>query len=1089
MKTHPALRCSPPLKLARFAFLAAAFAVAGLPALRPAPVATAAKAFDLPADIGDKSLSRFAVQAGVEVVFGSATAAQVRTNAVKGTYDAREALDLLLANTGLVVVRDEKTGALTVSRDPNAVRAAPAPEGRRPESPAGDVSSETVVLSPFQVDASAEKGYLATQTLSGTRLKSDIKDLGSALTIFTEQMMDDLGATSVQDLFTFSPNTDAFVTTLADTSGRGLEFINNGTQYVTRGGRTEVVGQDFFSNNVAGDRYNSEAFTFSRGPNAILFGLGNPTGAFMSSTKRARNRTATTIEAKADDRDSLRTTLDHNQVILKDRLAIRYAGVYEKAIGFRIPSESFQRRHFVTTQFTPFRKTTLRLNYERGFLKSPALRPWPVNDAVTPWLDAGSPLLATFSAPRPRGTVDYTNNALVSTEFSPAGTPIPTQVLRNGGVSQTANYASGYPDSGGLRSLVNPAVFPTLASAHGKASYRQTDFRVTTVFLEQEITRNFFVEAALNRNVAELWSVNGFVGGQETLFVDVNRQLPNGSPNPNVGRLYTESQARLIKIPSRSESQRLMASYDLNLTTRSASWLRHLGRQRAAVFLEGVDRSQYNSGLGTFNTTPLATTGAAATTITNAANQIWYRYYYDPASGRVGNYGGQFAALPVIWSDTPLPARQASGVTPAYVTTSGPSALQSAVATRAGVLQSTFLKDRIVLTNGWREDVQRAWRAVAADFPANARGIWPDPTGYDLRAYVPGSRRERGGHTYTQGLVVRPIGWLGLTYNRSNNLQINDSTPNVYGNVLPNPHGKGSDWGLKLASPDQRYYFELTYYTNATQDKIENLQSTVAGDFKNNLDRIWEAVADTTADPKYRVAPYSNLGSVGWQDSATTSTSGWEFSATANPTSRWRVSVNGSRRSTATTTARGVYIRQYLAEYMPVLKTPQWQSLPTTAELTVADRVAALEKTLANLGVIQDLPEDVYAPRWTLNLIQTYAFAPSSRLAGISIGGSMNARGSTVDGFEENVSRVVVPSRPYHAPSYELFGAWVTYQRKLFEKRIDWRLQLNVRNLFDGYTVFPLRDVDARDGSHRRVTAVYRLNEPRTFTLTSAFKF
>ena len=46
-----------------------------------------------------------------------------------------------------------------------------------------------------------------------------------------------------------------------------------------------------------------------------------------------------------------------------------------------------------------------------------------------------------------------------------------------------------------------------------------------------------------------------------------------------------------------------------------------------------------------------------------------------------------------------------------------------------------------------------------------------------------------------------------------------------------------------------------------------------------------------------------------------------------------------------------------------------------------------------------------------------------------------------------------------------------------------------MRNLFDAYTVYPLRVVDRRDGTHAGVTAVYRLTEPRTFTITSVFKF
>src|SRR5687767_10037912 len=52
--------------------------------------------------------------------------------------------------------------------------------------PPATANGGPIVLSPFQVDEGSEKGYLATQTLSGTRLKTDLRDIGAALTIFTE---------------------------------------------------------------------------------------------------------------------------------------------------------------------------------------------------------------------------------------------------------------------------------------------------------------------------------------------------------------------------------------------------------------------------------------------------------------------------------------------------------------------------------------------------------------------------------------------------------------------------------------------------------------------------------------------------------------------------------------------------------------------------------------------------------------------------------------------------------------------------------------------------------------------------------------
>lgn len=88
--------------------------------------------FDIPAGAGDQALKRFAAQSGIEVVFGTTTTAEVKTNAVKGEYAPREAIARLLEGTGLMIVPNEKTGALTVSRDPNGQRAAQDKTGDRP---------------------------------------------------------------------------------------------------------------------------------------------------------------------------------------------------------------------------------------------------------------------------------------------------------------------------------------------------------------------------------------------------------------------------------------------------------------------------------------------------------------------------------------------------------------------------------------------------------------------------------------------------------------------------------------------------------------------------------------------------------------------------------------------------------------------------------------------------------------------------------------------------------------------------------------------------------------------------------------------
>jgi iron complex outermembrane recepter protein len=80
----------------------------------PLHAAAGPKSFDLSADIAENSLREFAAQSGTEVVFATSTSGKVRTNAVKGRFTPREALNRMVANTSLIVVEHAKTGALVI---------------------------------------------------------------------------------------------------------------------------------------------------------------------------------------------------------------------------------------------------------------------------------------------------------------------------------------------------------------------------------------------------------------------------------------------------------------------------------------------------------------------------------------------------------------------------------------------------------------------------------------------------------------------------------------------------------------------------------------------------------------------------------------------------------------------------------------------------------------------------------------------------------------------------------------------------------------------------------------------------------------
>lgn len=66
--------------------------------------------------MAEETLRIFAKQAGGQFVFSSEKVAGVRTRSVTGQYTKQEALERMLAGTGLRAVRDEETGALTIDR-------------------------------------------------------------------------------------------------------------------------------------------------------------------------------------------------------------------------------------------------------------------------------------------------------------------------------------------------------------------------------------------------------------------------------------------------------------------------------------------------------------------------------------------------------------------------------------------------------------------------------------------------------------------------------------------------------------------------------------------------------------------------------------------------------------------------------------------------------------------------------------------------------------------------------------------------------------------------------------------------------------
>jgi outer membrane receptor protein involved in Fe transport len=262
-----------------------------------------------------------------------------------------------------------------------------------------------VALSPFEVNADQDTGYLPSGVQSGTRLRTELKDVAASISVVTKDFLQDIAATDLEGLMVYTLGTEvggsggnfSDAGTIDNPNGTEVDydgaFSNSQPSTRVRGLTRADISRDFFITSTPPDSYNVDRVEISRGANAMLFGLGSPSGIVNSSLIRAKtDRTRTEVEVQTDTYGSRRSSLDHNQVLIPGKLALRIAGLYEDTSYKVEEARSIDRRWFGTITYRPFNSTTLRASFEHGNIDSnlPEIR--PPGDAYTYWWNLGKPV-------------------------------------------------------------------------------------------------------------------------------------------------------------------------------------------------------------------------------------------------------------------------------------------------------------------------------------------------------------------------------------------------------------------------------------------------------------------------------------------------------------------------------------------------------------------------------------------------------------------------------------------------------------------------------------------------------------------------
>ncbi|MBC7367019.1 MAG: TonB-dependent receptor [Undibacterium sp.] len=326
---------------------------------------SARKHYDIPRGDAVGTLKRFADESGRQVVFLVDAVRGITTNAVGGDYTVREALRRLVADTGLVVVEDERSGALMVNRTASA---APPPSNPNPTTtlvpmkktfparlstaflafPAAVSSAQTpppsaanplplkdeaVVLSPFTVDTSKDYGYRRTNAITATRIGMPIIDTPLNIQVIGADFLKDLGVDNIQDAFRYTSGV---------TSDAGNEFRPS---LRIRGFSPNSLFRDGFLRYYNFDIDGIEQIEIVKGPNAVFFGRTAPGGIINYTTKKPQFTHATRVETTLGDHAYYKGLIDTQGTALGGKLAARI-------IASKVDAESWldektQKKDFV----------------------------------------------------------------------------------------------------------------------------------------------------------------------------------------------------------------------------------------------------------------------------------------------------------------------------------------------------------------------------------------------------------------------------------------------------------------------------------------------------------------------------------------------------------------------------------------------------------------------------------------------------------------------------------------------------------------------------------------------------------------------
>ena len=401
--------------------------------------------------------------------------------------------------------------------------------------------------------------------------------------------------------------------------------------------------------------------------------------------------------------------------------------------------------------------------------------------------------------------------------------------------------------------------------------------------IEQEILPDLFLNAGWFRQ--DFVSKTNYTVAQlnvTTLFVDTNKYLPDGTPNPLFGKPFVEDldPDRYIT-KSLDDHYRAMLAWTPDFTTKSG-WLRWLGRHQL-LGLWSRDESMRTAIRQRLAFVDSPTFEGQVRYLANRNNRAdgtptgwnmqgsYRRQFYlagpnDP-NGVVTRSSGEWNHLAyqgnIKTYDYPASSFEDINVTTLFNTFDGSGRSQQLTNSLSAALSSFLWNERLIATWGVRKDEFKA-RSTATGTGAvtdtdNTTVLHPAITNADK--WVNGiyqtdllfNRWNRWGRsegtTGTLGGVLRPFkNWnsienraatgsllwqfvrdFGVSYNQSDNFNPpSGANGDFFGNPLPKPTGEGKDYGFQFSLLDNKLFARMTWFEASNENEQFSASTTLS---------------------------------------------------------------------------------------------------------------------------------------------------------------------------------------------------------------------------------------------------------------------